>query len=106
MAFKIGDTAYFVGNNEEGKVTDIRERVMAIFYQLDDKPVWIPERLLWNGMHSERIAFCSQLWCQRRLDISQLKEGVHYVKDEYGSPMCNAHIEEIATHGWNGYDPR
>lgn len=104
--YKIGDEIQWVGSNEKAVITGVRERTMAIFYQVDNQPAWIPSRLLWNGKNEECVAFCSQLWCQRKIDLENEIEGGHYVKDEYGSPMCASHVEEIAQNGWNGYDPR
>lgn len=89
--FNVNDIAYFNGSNKKGVVTQVREGAMATFYQLDGESVWTPERMLWDGNASEKTAFCSQLQCQRKLEIVNMVLGTHYVLDQYGFPMCKVH---------------
>lgn len=92
--FKKNDTVFFVGSKQSGIVTDVRERDLATFYQVNNEPTWVPSRLLWDGDESEKRAFCSQLTCQRELLLTKLEKGVDYILDKYGFPMCKAHQDE------------
>lgn len=89
--FNVNDIAYFNGSNEQAEITAVREGSMATFYQVNQEPVWVPERMLWDGDRTEKMAFCSQLECQKKLELKNMVKGVDYTLDQYGFPMCIEH---------------
>lgn len=87
--FVIGQTIRTTGLNEEVTVLGIRTNKGHTWYRLSDGTT-LHERYLWSGIPDQK-AFCSQLMCQRAIDKNTMQEGVHWVKDEYGNPMCKRH---------------